>query len=197
MKNMRRGPLGLHAFDDAGLKQLLNEQSTLDVTYLPVGITDHQPPINGYHFVRGTTQLGEGREIFERGVRCLQEWRVHERVGLSVTSDRPDLEQGSNVVCQMRIVGLNVTIACRVVKIFDDEGQWGFAYGTLPHHVEQGEELFLVERRSDGTVHFSVSAFSRPRHPLVKVGAPVARAVQRVITTRYLRAMKELMTKES
>jgi uncharacterized protein (UPF0548 family) len=97
----------------------------------------------------------------------------------------------------MRIVGLNVTIACRVVKIFDDENQWGFAYGTLPHHVEQGEELFLVERRSDGTVHFSVSAFSRPRHPLVKVGAPVARAVQRVITTRYLRAMKELMTKES
>jgi uncharacterized protein (UPF0548 family) len=175
----------------------LNEQSSLDVTYHPVGITDLPPPIDGYHFVRGTTQLGEGRGTYERAVRSLQEWRVHERVGLSVTSNRPDVEQGSTAVCQMRIVGLNVTIVCRVVKIFDDENQWGFAYGTLPHHVEQGEELFLVARRSDGTVHFSVSAFSRPRHPLVKVGAPVARAVQRVITTRYLRAMTELMTKES
>lgn len=194
---MRRGSLSFRAFNGAALTQLLDEQSTLSVTYAPVGLTDQRHPIHGYQFVQGEIELGQGRDIFERAVISLQKWRVHERVGLRVTSDVPDVEQDATAVFQMRIVGLNVTIACRVVKIIKSDSQWGFAYGTLPHHVERGEELFVIEQDADGTVHFKVRAFSRPGHFMVKIGAPVARTVQRVITKRYLRAMKELMTNQS
>jgi uncharacterized protein (UPF0548 family) len=183
--------------DNAQLSLLLNQQSRMNVTYSPVGITEQEHPIQGYHFVHDAIELGGGRETFERAVHCIQEWRVHEGVGLRVTANSPFVEQGSTAVFQMRIVGLNVTLACRVVKIMIDDNRWGFAYGTLPHHVERGEELFLVEQLHDGSVQFKVVAHSRSGHLMVRAGAPVARVVQRGITTRYLRAMKELVVSAS
>ena len=53
--------------------------------------------------------------------------------------------------------------ACRVVYVVDEPGRFGLAYGTLPGHVERGEERFLVERDStDGSVWYDLLAFSRP-----------------------------------
>jgi uncharacterized protein (UPF0548 family) len=43
-----------------------------------------------------------------------------------------------------------------------DPDRYGFAYGTLPAHPEEGEELFLVTRGGDDTVRFEITAFSRP-----------------------------------
>ena len=52
---------------------------------------------------------------------------------------------------------------CRIVGVIEEEeDRWGFAYGTLPGHFEQGEEAFVVSRSTDGRVHFEVTAFSRP-----------------------------------
>ena len=66
---------------------------------------------------------------------------------------------------------------------FEGEGsraRFGFAYGTLPGHVEMGEELFLVEwDRVTDAVTYSILAFSRPRHPLARIGRPLVRRLQR------------------
>ena len=53
----------------------------------------------------------------------------------------------------------------------------------------QGEEAFLIEVRDSGEVLFHIRAFSRPRHPLVRLGGPVARRLQRQTTRRYLDAL--------
>ena len=45
-----------------------------------------------------------------------------------------------------------------------------------------------------GVVRFTVRAFSRPRHPLARLGGPAARRVQLMTTRRYMRALKEFVS---
>ena len=68
--------------------------------------------------------------------------------------------------------------------------RYGFAFGTLPGHVERGEERFTVEwHRVDDSVSYEVFAFTRPVHPLAKVGLPFVRLVQRRFAAASLCAM--------
>jgi len=58
--------------------------------------------------------------------------------------------------------------------------RFGFAYGTLPGHVESGEERFLIEwDRADNCVWYDILAFSRPRHILAWLGYPWVRHLQK------------------
>ena len=54
-----------------------------------------------------------------------------------------------------------------------------FAYGTLPGHVERGEERFQVSfNPASGEVKYEISAFSRPAVLLSKLGYPFVRRLQ-------------------
>jgi uncharacterized protein (UPF0548 family) len=57
--------------------------------------------------------------------------------------------------------------ACRIVYVVDEEGpvkRYGFAYGTLPEHVESGDVRFTVDwHEADGAVWYDILAFSRPQ----------------------------------
>jgi uncharacterized protein (UPF0548 family) len=79
----------------------------------------------------------------------------------------------------------------RIVEVIEDDMVAGFAYGTLPNHPEEGEEIFLVRRR-DGRVWFEVSAFSRPRDPLARLGSPVTRWLQVRTNRAYLEAIRRI-----
>ncbi len=57
--------------------------------------------------------------------------------------------------------------------------------------VQQGEEAFHVVRHAS-RILFRVTAFSRPRHPLARIGAPVSRLIQQHTSQAYLRAMREV-----
>ena len=61
-------------------------------------------------------------------------------------------------------------------------------YGTLPGHVECGEETFELTY-AHGQLHARVAAFSRAGNWLTRLGGPVARAVQRRMSLRYARAL--------
>lgn len=82
-----------------------------------------------------------------------------------------------------------IDVVCRVVDVEDEADRFGFSYGTLSVHPEQGEESFTVARSRGGDVVFEIVAVSRPRHPLARFGAPVARRLQVAATKRYLDAM--------
>jgi len=70
--------------------------------------------------------------------------------------------------------------------------------GTLADHVESGEERFSVEwRRQDGSVWYDLLAFSRPRHPLAKLGTPMGRALQRRFARDSLQAMARAVVHEA
>jgi len=89
---------------------------------------------------------------------------------------------------------LVVVGACRIVLVVDEPDRYGFAYGTLPAHPEEGEERFVVTRDPDTTVSFEVVAFSRPHDRLTKLGGPVPRALQRRATTRYVQGMRDFLS---
>jgi len=83
--------------------------------------------------------------------------------------------------------------ACRIARVFDDDGEvkrYGFAYGTLPDHVERGQESFIVEWNSaDDSVWYDLSAYSRPNQLLAKLGYPVTRALQKRFARDSMQAM--------
>ena len=69
--------------------------------------------------------------------------------------------------------------AAKIVYVIEEPRRYGFALGTLPKHIESGEERFSVEWLEDDSVWYEILAISRPQHPLAKLGYPVARLVQK------------------
>ena len=85
--------------------------------------------------------------------------------------------------------------ACRIAYVIEEVPslrRYGFAFGTLPGHVERGEERFTVEwDHADDSVSYEVFAFARPAHPLARAGQPFVRLVQRQFAADSLRSMVE------
>jgi uncharacterized protein (UPF0548 family) len=80
--------------------------------------------------------------------------------------------------------------AARIVYTFDEPHRFGFAYGTLNDHVECGEERFSVELNPDsGEICYDLYSFSRPRHPLARIGYPYARYLQKQFVADSKEAM--------
>lgn len=139
-------------------------------------------------------RLGEGEEAFDRAVAALRGWKMFDVGWVRVFPSDAPIEVGTTVAVVGRHHGFYSLNACRIVYLIDeDDGglrRCGFAYGTLPEHAERGEERFTVEWcREDGTVHYDLYAFSRPNHPLARIGYPLARRQQRRFARDSLRAM--------
>lgn len=173
----------------AQLDRLLAEQADAALTYDEVGATRGALP-DGYRHDEHAIVLGTGDRVFERGVLGLRRWEAHRGAGLSVRPDDAALVTGTVVVVALPLPLVTAVAACRIVYVVDESGAFGFAYGTLPAHPEQGEEAFVVRRDAGGDVTFAITAFSRPRHPLARLGGPVGRAIQLNTTRRYLAALK-------
>jgi uncharacterized protein (UPF0548 family) len=105
------------------------------------------------------------------------------------------LEVGATVGVLAGVAGLWTLSACRVAYLIDEDGplrRFGFGWGTLPMHVAQGEERFVVEwRRADDAVWYDIVAFSRPNSRLLRLGRPVMRLMQR----RFARDSKAAMVR--
>ena len=74
-------------------------------------------------------------------------------------------------------MGLWSLNASRVVYVVDEPGpvhRFGFAYGTLPDHVETGEGAISPSEwdAASGDVWDDIFAFSRPLLTLMRVGTP-------------------------
>lgn len=168
----------------------LAEAATADpLTYGPVGMSAMTEPPSGYRLDRWSTSLGAGEHSFDRAVRALRHWSVHEGAGLVVHASGPPAV-GSVVAMGAPLPIGWVEVVCRVVDVVDERDRFGFTYGTLSVHPEQGEESFTVIREPDGSIHFEIVAASRPRHVLARAVPPVARRLQIAATNRYLSAMR-------
>lgn len=179
---------------ESDIVKFISTQSHLPFTYAEVGATQGQPP-HGYNVDHNRIQLGNGSEVYQRSVAALKQWRQFDLGWVSLVPRDVKLEQGATVAVKAWACGLWSLNACRVVYVVDETERFGFAYGTLPGHIERGEERFLVEwNRNDDSVCYDILAFSQPRHPLVKLGAPVARRMQKRFARDSLRAMKSFVS---
>ncbi len=164
------------------VRRFLAGQAELDFTYSAVGATATTPPA-GFVVDRTRIKLGEGETVFRAAGDALRRWEQF-RLGWveACPSDTP-IQKGEVVAVMGRAVGLWWLNACRVVYVVDEAGpisKFGFAYGTLPGHVESGEERFLVEwNKGDDGVWYDILAFSRPNQFSARLGYPVVRRLQR------------------
>lgn len=132
-----------------------------------------------------------GADAFDRGSEAIRAWSLHRGAGLDVACDGPIVVETNVALCAPLPIGF-VDATCRIVAVVQEATRFGFAYGTLSVHPEQGEESFVVRREADGTVLFEVVAVSRAVHPMARACPPVAARLQDAAASRYLTAMRDV-----
>jgi uncharacterized protein (UPF0548 family) len=176
------GMLSLRKSSADALRRFLAGQRELPFTYGAVGATAGTPP-SGYAVDRTRIRLGDGEPVFRSAIAALRRWGQFDLDWVAAWPPDTPIQKGEVVAVMGRAIGIWWLNACRVVYTVDEAGptsRFGFAYGTLPGHVESGEERFLVEwDRGDDAVWYDILAFSRPNHVLTRLGYPVVRRFQR------------------
>ncbi|HJU92459.1 MAG TPA: DUF1990 domain-containing protein [Pyrinomonadaceae bacterium] len=173
-----------------GVAQFISSQRNSEFTYAEVGATNTTPPA-GYKVDHNRVQLGHGEATYKRAMEALKNWRQFELGWVTIVPRGVKVEVGATVAVKARAFGTWSLSAARVVYVIDESRRFGFAYGTLPDHVECGEERFLVEWLADDSVWYDIFAFSRPRHPLVRLSSPLARLLQKRFARESLMKIKE------
>src|SRR5215510_925091 len=160
------------------VEEFIAERRNLPFTYAEVGATNTTPPA-GYNVDHNRIQLGSGEATYRRAVEALKNWQQFDLGWVTIVPRGVAVEVDATVAVKARAFGTWSLNASRVVYVIDEARRFGFAYGTLPDHVERGEERFLIEWLPDNSVWYDILAFSRPRHPLVRLSFPLARMLQR------------------
>lgn len=175
----------------------ISRQANQSFSYAEVGATQANAPA-GYTVDHNRVQLGHGAEIYQRAVKALQHWRQFDLGWVTIATKDVKIETGAVVAVKAWACGMWTLNACRVVYVVAEDGpltRFGFAYGTLLDHIERGEERFLIEwNRNDDSVWYDILAFSQPRHPLVRLGFPVARMMQKRFARDSLSRMRSIAT---
>ncbi|MDO5669549.1 MAG: DUF1990 domain-containing protein [Corynebacterium sp.] len=124
--------------------------------------------------------LGHGREVFAAASEKLLTWQAHAHAGVRAQ------RRGKLV----RLHYGPTTSSCLIIREEHTPTRTLLVYGTLPAHVESGEEAFLIDMAADGTVTGRVIAFSRHAWWLAKLTGPLARMMQRRANRRYVAGMR-------
>lgn len=172
------------------IARFLDRQRDRPFTYPSPGSsrTGEAPP--GFVVDHRSREIGRGRETFAAAGAAVRRWEMFHLGWVEICWPETPVAPGSVVAMVARFGGLWWVNACRIVYVLDEARRFGFAYGTLADHVERGEELFSIEWREDDSVWYEISAFSRPRLWLVRLGYPVARHLQKRFGVDSLAALE-------
>ncbi len=180
---------------DATVRQFLESQRAQPFSYADVGASFKTPP-PGFFIDHNRVQLGHGVAVYNAAVNALRHWRQFDLGWVSVANDDEAIDVGGIVAVKARAFGAWSLNACRIVYVINEEApikKFGFGYGTLPDHIECGEEQFTIEwYTQDDAVCYDILAFSKPHHLLTWVGLPFARMFQK----RFARESMQRMRKE-
>ncbi len=180
---------------NAHIGRFLDGQRSLPFSYPEVGASrDGAPP--GYPVNHHHGRLGTAQQTFARAVEAIRGWKMYETGWTKLCWPEAPITEGTVVGVLVRHFGLWSLNVCRIAYVIEEEGpslrRYGFALGTLPGHVERGEERFTVVWDSvDDSVSYEVFAFARAAHPLAQLGSPFVRLIQRRFAADSLRSMVE------
>jgi uncharacterized protein (UPF0548 family) len=162
------------------IERFIKESQGLPLSYDQAGLARSSPV--DYDLDETLVTIGHGEVAFERAKAALAAWKHFDFNWVEVSPPGASIEPGSVVAVLVRHLGFWSLSGCRVLYGLGDRAlgpTFGFAYGTLVNHVEQGEEIFEVFLRP-GTLEvvYRIRAASRPRALLARVGYPIARILQ-------------------
>lgn len=180
-------PSRIHAF--------LESEKRRPFSYPEVGRTRYAEKVAGYDNDRNHIELGHGDAAWAAAKEAVRQWQMFPGGWAFVSPEAIPIREGGVVAMVARVLGLWWLNSCRIVYVLDEQNRFGFAYGTLPGHVECGEELFLVEKTPDGRVLYTLRAFSRPRFWPARLAYPLARAYQRKFVRESKLSMLDFVQK--
>lgn len=168
----------------------LELQRSCQLTYDEMGCTQNGS-VEGFDCDRYRVELGKGEAVFAAACEAIGDWRMFPAAWTQVVHEH-GIRADETIAVLIKVCGVWWLNSTRIVYVIDDrERRFGFAYGTLPGHVESGEELFMVQWDEDDTVWYDLRAVSRPRHWVTRLGYPLARLLQRRFARDSQRAMVE------
>ena len=174
----------------ATLERLLAKHETDSFSYASVGATNREAPA-GYNLDCNRIVLGSGNDQFKGARAAIDAWKMFDLDWIELFPQRPSVQVGTAVAVVVQHLGFWSVNISRIVYLIDEESRYGFAYGTLQCHSEEGEERFLVEHDpTTDEVWYDLSAFSKPRQPLARIGYPISRHLQKRFARESLAAMK-------
>ena len=159
----------------------IERQAQSDQPTNPPGLLHRETP-SDYSREEWSCPLPGG---FEAAVTALRSWAGHRHAGIRI-DPLPPIEVGQTMVLVFPLGPLTLTAANRIIEVIDETDRYGFTYATLPHHPEDGEESFIIERTNDGAIRFTIAAVSRPASIASRLNRPVARYLQSRTARRYL-----------
>ena len=179
----------------SAIAKFVESQRDQPFTYSEVGATGERPP-QEFTIDHNRIQLGKGIETYLRAVDALKEWQQFDLGWVSIVPEGVPIEVGEILAVKARAFGSWSLNAARVVYVINEEKRFGFAYGTLPDHVECGEERFMIEFNENESVWYDILAFSKPRHPLVRMSFPLGRMLQKRFARESLQRMIKAVNKK-
>jgi len=182
--------------DHTTLDNFIQEELPKTYTYPEVGATKTNEQFAHYDNDNNQVIIGKGAEVWQKAKCALKNWQQFPLPWTKIYPNTTALEEGEVVVVLFRLFGIWWRNSAKIVYAFDEPNRFGFAYGTLPGHIETGEEVFWVEKDAEGVVSYHIKAFSTPRFWLARIAYPVARFFQRKFVKESKVAMQKLV-KES
>jgi uncharacterized protein (UPF0548 family) len=191
----------LHKPNPAQIASLLARAKSLPHNYAPplytqFGSKQLQVP-RGYVVDRYRTQIGHGAAAFEAAKAAMQQWRHFDLGWVRVANPDAQIQPGQIVAVEVHALGLWSLNCSRILYVIDEDSpgqprRFGFGYGTTAHHVERGEERFLLEYHpATEAVSYDLLAVSRPAHWLARLAYPYTRGRQRKFARESHQRMKE------
>lgn len=182
------------------LSHFLNGQKELEYTYPGVGATAGDLP-RGYVVDRTQIELGTGQPVYEKAKHALEQWHQFQLGWVETWPRDVPIQTGEVVAIMAKSFGCWWLNSCRIVYCIDEQEtvtRFGFAYGTLPGHLECGEEQFLIAwNQQTNLVTYEILAFSKPGHFLTQIGYPFARKNQKRFAKDSAARMLQVVNNDS
>ncbi len=183
---------------DAVLRTLLEARSDSAFTHSHEGVTVGSEIVapKGFRLEVYGVEVGQGETDFARACEAVATFAHYPSSFTRVYSLTPRAEVGTVFGTIASHFGFASVHPCRILEVIDEPAtrRFGFALGTLPGHIGDGEERFLVSlNEKDGRVRYDVRAVSRPHGALGRLGSPFFRHFQLRFQAETCAAMRSFV----
>lgn len=181
------------------ISKFLDARRTDDFSYSEIGASRQGATPNGYSADHNRVQLGTGLQNFTKAITAIRNWKMFSMPWVQLCWTNTPIKVGETVAALVNHLGFWSLNASRIVYVIEEKGaveKYGFAYGTLSAHAEQGEERFTVEyHHKNNEVWYDLFAFSKPKHLLAQIGYPFSRALQKQFAVESQESMLRAVMK--
>ena len=184
---------------EQAINNFLQARRSDKFSYPEVGASRTAKTPDGYNTDHNRIKLGSGIEDFTKATAAVRNWQMFALPWVQLCWTKTSIGVGETVAALINHFGFWSLNASRIVYLIQEKGaieKYGFAYGTLTAHAEQGEERFMVEfHRDTGEVWYDLFAFSKPKHALAKLGYPFSRILQKKFAAESKKSMFRAVSK--